>query len=120
MGKQYDKEHAVTVLATAAIAANRFIGFDGAHATSAGAGHDAQGVSESEAAMGQALSVITEYSGPVETAEAIAQFAFVKPAADGSGKAITGTATDHCGRALEAAAGAGAIIETQVLAHRHT
>ena len=82
MGKQYDKVHAVTAIATIALAANRFVGFDGAHATSAGAAHDSQGVSETEAVIGQATSLITGYSAPVEAGEAIAQFAFVKPAAD--------------------------------------
>jgi hypothetical protein len=120
MGKQYDKEHAVTKVATAAFAANRFIGYDGAHATGVGGAHDAQGVSETEAAIGQAASLITEYSAPVEAGEAIAAFAFVKPAADGSGKAVTGTATEHCGRALEAAAGDGDVFECQVLPHQHT
>lgn len=120
MGKQYDKQHAVTVLATAALLANRFCGFDGAPATSAGAGHDAQGVTEMEAAAGSAVSVITAYSAPVEAGEAIAQFAFVKPAADGSGKAITGTATDHCGFALEAAGAAGQVFEVRLLPHRHS
>lgn len=118
MGKQYDKEHAVTVIATAAVTANRFVGFDGAHATSAGAAHDSQGISETDAAIGQAFPVITEYSGVVEAGEAFAQFAFVK--ADANGKAITGTATDYCGRALEASSGAGAFVECLVLPVRHT
>ena len=120
MGKQYSKIHAVTLIAAAALGANRFIGFDGTHATSAGGAHDAQGVSETEAAIGQATSVVTAYSAPVEAGEAIAQFAFVKPAADGSGKAITGTATDHCGVALEAAGGDGQFVEVRILPHRHT
>lgn len=118
MGKQYDKQHAVTVIATAAIVANRFVGFDGAHATSAGAAHDAQGISESDAGIGQAVSVITDYSGIVEAGEAFAQHAFVK--ADANGKAITGTATDYCGRALEASSGAGAFVEVVPLPVRHT
>lgn len=120
MGKQYSKIHAATLIASALLAANRFVGFDGAYATSAGGGHDAQGVTETEAAEGQAVSVVTAYSAPVEAGEAIAQFAFVKPAADGSGKAITGTATDHCGVALEAAGGTGQVIEVRILPHRHT
>lgn len=119
MGNQYQKEDARTVIASAAVSANRFIGFDGAHATSAGAGHDSCGISECDAVAGQALSVITEYSGLVVAAEDLAQFAFVKPAADGSGKAALGTATDHCGRALEAVT-AGQLVECQVLDHRHS
>lgn len=120
MGKQYIKEMALTVIATAALGANRFVAFDGGHATSAGGGHDCQGSSETEAAIGQAVSVIVEYSGLVEAGEPIAQFAFVKPAADGSGKAITGTATDHCGMALEAVGAAGQLVEVRILPHRHT
>lgn len=119
MGKQYDKCHAITKVATAAIAEARFIGYDGAHATSAGGAHDSQGISEYEAPIGGATSLITGYSGLVETSEAIAEGAFVKPAADGSGKAAVGTATDYCGRALGAAAGAGELIEVQPLPHRH-
>ena len=118
MGKQYDKEHAVTIVATAAIIACRFVGFDGAHATSAGGAHDTQGISEANADVGQAVSLITEYSGVVEAGEAFAQFAFVK--ADANGKAITGTATDYCGRALEASSGAGAFVECVPLPVRHT
>ena len=120
MGKQYSKIHAITALAAAAVFSNRFVGYDGTHATSAGGAHDALGVSETEAAVGQAVSVVTAYSAPVEAGEAIAQFAFVKPAADGSGKAITGTATDHCGVALEAAGAAGQFVEVRILSHRHT
>ena len=117
MGKQYDKEHAVTIVATAAIAACRFVGFNGAHATSAGGAADAQGISESAGAIGEAVSLITEYSGTVEAAEAFAQFAFVK--SDANGKAITGTATDYCGRALDASAGAGDFVEVMPLPVRH-
>jgi len=117
MGKQYDKEHAVTVIATAAILANRFVGFGGAHATSAGGANDAQGISESEAAIGQAVSLVTGYSGVVETGGAFAQFDFVK--ADANGKAVVGTATDYCGRALEASSGAGVFVEVVPLPVRH-
>lgn len=119
MGMQYDKQHAVTLLATAALNAYRFAGFDGAPATNAGAGHDAQGVTESPAAIGEAISVITAYSAPVEAGEAIAKWDYVKPAADGSGKAVVGTATECCGRALEAATAAGQIIEVRIMQHRH-
>lgn len=119
MSKQYDKMHAVTMLAAAALAANRFVGFDGTHATSAGGSHDSAGVSETEAAIGQATSVITSYSAPVEAGAVIAKFDFVKPAADGSGKAIVGTATDHCGMALEAAGAIGQFLEVRILPHRH-
>lgn len=118
-GQQYRKEDAVTVVATAALAANRIIGYDGAYATAAGGGHDAQGVSETDAAIGEALSVITEYSGLVECAEAIAQFDYVKPAVDGTGRAAVGTLADHCGRALGATTAAGQLVEMQIVRHVH-
>lgn len=118
-GRQYSKLHSITMVATVALLANRFAGYDGAHATSAGAAHDSQGITESAAEVGDAVSVITGYSGLVEANEAIAFGAFVKPAADGSGKAAVGTATDYCGRALGAATAAGQLIEVQPLPHRH-
>ena len=119
MGRQYDKQHAVTMLATAAIASNRFIAHDGGYATNAGGVKDAIGVSESSAGIGDVFSTITGFSALVTAVEPIAQHAFVKPAADGSGMAATGTATDHCGRAMEAAV-AGQLVEVRILPHRHT
>lgn len=116
---QYDKQHGTTIVLTAAAAAWRFIGFDGAPATSAGGAHDSRGVSETAGIATDAITLITDYSAPVEAGEAIAANAFVKAAADGSGKAITGTATDYCGRALEAAGGDGSIIEVVLLPVRH-
>lgn len=119
MGRQYDKQHAVTMLATAAIEANRFIAHDGGYATNAGAAKDTVGVSESSAGIGDVFPVITGFSALVVASEAIAQHAFVKPAADGSGKAAVGTATDHCGRAMEAAGTIGQLVEIRILPHRH-
>ena len=115
----HQKECAVTIIATAAVSACRFVAYNGQHATAAGGGADSQGISECDAAPGQALSAITEYSGLVEAAEPIGAIAFVKPALDGSGKAITGSPTEHCGRALLAATAARQVIEVQVLPHRH-
>ncbi|MFA7238699.1 MAG: capsid cement protein [Sulfuricellaceae bacterium] len=119
MAVSYQKNHAVTVIATADVATYRFIGYDGAYATSAAGLHDAQGVSEYAALTGEAFAAITCYSAPVEVAEAIAYGDFVKPAADGTGRAIVGTATDHCGRALSAAGAAGQFAEVQILPHVH-
>lgn len=116
-GRQYDKHHAFTAIAAIVLAEARFIAYDGTYATSAGGLKNAQGVSESAAEIGEACTLITSYSAPVEASEAIAFGAFVKPAADGSGRAAVGTATDHCGQALAAAAGAGAIFECQVVRH---
>lgn len=119
-GRQFDKQHAVTVVATATVARHRFIGYDGQHATDAGGVKDAQGISETPAEIGEALSVITGYSGLVEVGEGetIAFGAFVKPADDGTGTAAVGAADDHCGRALGAGT-EGQIIEVQVLHQVH-
>lgn len=118
-GQQYDKLHAVTIVATARVEALRFIAYDGAHADANGAARDSQGVTETGAETGAAVSAITAYSGLVEAAEPIAQFDFVKPAADGSGRAIVGDAGEHCGRALGEALEAGAVFEVQLLTHVH-
>lgn len=118
-GRQYDKQHAITMVAVAAVAACRFVGYDGTHATSAGGVHDAQGVSETAAEIGDALSAITGYSAPVEASEAIAFGDYVKPAADGTGKAAVGAVDEHCGRALGAATAAGQLLEVQIVKHQH-
>ena len=118
-GRQFDKDDAITVVATATVEANRFVAYDGTHATSAGGAKDAQGVSEYGGVAGDALSVVTEYSYLVEASEAIAFGAYVKPAADGSGKAAVGAANEHCGRALGAATAAGQLTEVQIVKHQH-
>lgn len=118
-GAQYDKRHALTIVAIAAIAACRLVGYDGAHATSAGGVHDTQGVSETAAEIGDAVSAITGYSALVEASEAIAFSDYIKPAADGSGRAAVGTLTDHCGRALGATTTAGQLFEMQIVRHVH-
>lgn len=116
-GRQYDKQHAVTQVATAALVAHRFIAYDGGYATSAGGAKDAQGVSETSAAIGDALPVVTGYSYLVQAEEAIAFGAYVKPGTDG--KAAVGAADDHCGRALGAATQADQLIEVQIVKHQH-
>lgn len=118
-GRQYDKRHSVTMVAIAVVAAARFVGYDGAHATSAGGVHDCQGVSETAADVGEAFSATTDYSQLVEASGAIAFGDYVKPAADGSGKAAVGALGDHCGRALGAAGGAGELVEVQIVKHIH-
>lgn len=120
-GRQFDKRHAVTVVAQAAIPAYRFVSYDGTltAAAPASAVKDCQGVAEEAAASGEALSVVTDYSYLVEASAAIAFGAYVKPAADGSGKAAAGTLTDHCGRALGAATAAGDLVEVQIVKHVH-
>lgn len=118
-GRQFDKQHAVTLVATAVIAANRFIAYDGTYATAAGGVKDSQGVSESSAEVGQAVSVVTGYSFLVEASAAITFGAYVKPAVDSTGRAAVGTITECCARALGAAAGAGDLVECQLVRHVH-
>lgn len=117
----FNKTHAITVVATAAIEANRFVCLAGTHAPAFAAGAaanlDVVGVSETSAAAGDAFAATTAYSQLVEASEAIAVGDLVKPAADG--KAAKGTQADHCGRAHSAATAAGALIEVQILPHRH-
>lgn len=116
-GRQFDKQHAVTLVAIAAVAAYRFVAYDGGYPTAAGAAKDVQGVTENAAEPGEAVSVVTSYSYLVEAGEAIAFGALVKP--DLVGKAVAGTAADHCGRALGAATQAGQLIEVQLYKHVH-
>ena len=76
-GRQFDKTHAVTVTAQAAIVKNRFVAFNGEHAAqlpTTGAG-DCQGVSEESAALGEAVSLVTGYSYLVEASATIAMAA---------------------------------------------
>lgn len=116
-GRQFDKQHAVTIAAAVALAAHRFVAYDGGYPTSEGGAKDMQGVSESAAEAGDALSLVTDYSYLVEAAEAISFGALVK--ADATGRAINGTLADHCGRALGASAQAGQLIEVQIYKHVH-
>lgn len=117
---QYEKTHATTRVLTAAVAVARFVSYAGAHASAtAGGTADAQGVSEMAGGVGEAIPVVTGYSAIVEASAAITAGAFVKPAADGSGKAAVGSAADHCARALTAASGAGVLIEVEILRHVH-
>lgn len=116
-GRQYNKTHAVTLVATAALAACRFVAYDGGYPSIAGGAKDAQGVSETAAEVGEAVSVITGYSALVEAEAAIAFGVLVKVGTDG--KAIAGTLADHCGRALGAATAAGQLIEVQLYKHTH-
>ena len=118
-GQQHNKTDAITVIATAAVAASRIIAYDGGYATSAGGVKDAQGVSENNAAIGEAISVVTEYSYLVEASVPVAFGDYIAPAADGSGRAAVGAMANHCGRALGSASAAGQLFEMQVVQHAH-
>lgn len=117
-GRQYDKNHVITIVAIVAIAANRFVAYDGGYATAAGGVKDSQGISESAAAVNEAFTAVTRYSYLVEVSEAVAFGDYLKPAADSSGRAAVGTATVHCARALGAAA-VGQLVEAQIVTHRN-
>ena len=117
-GAQHQKRFALTMVAVAALVANRFVAYDGTYATSAGGAKDSQGVTENDAAIGDALSVVTDYSYPVEASAAVAFGDYIKPAADGTGRAAVGAIGDHCGRALGAAA-VGQLFECQIVQHAH-
>lgn len=112
-GLQYNKRHSLTLVATAVLVANRLIAYDGGYATNAGGVKDVQGVSETSAAIGDAIAITTDYSQLVEAGAEIAFGDYIKPGA--SGKAAVGTAQDHCGRALGAASGDGVLFEMQIL-----
>jgi len=116
-GRQYDKNHSVTVAATVAVVANRFIAYDGGYATSAGRAKDSQGSSESDAAAGDALSVVTGYSGLIEAGQAFNFGEYLKPGVDGV--AMIGASNECCARALGAAAGVGSIVEVEIIKHIH-
>ena len=116
-GRQYDKTHAVTLVATAAVAACRFIAYDGGYPSVAGGAKDAQGVTEHAAEVGDAVVAITSYSALVEAGAAIAFGVLVTT--DATGRAVAGTAADHCGRALGASTAAGQLIEVQIYKHVH-
>ncbi len=118
-GRQYCKMHSLTLVAMAALAASRFVAYDGDYPVTIGAvgASDVQGVTESAAEVGDAVSVITSYSALVEASEAIAFGAFVTT--DATGKAAVGSTTNYCGRALGAATAAGQLIEVQLLPHVH-
>lgn len=116
-GRQFDKQHGITLVATAALAAHRFVAYDGGYPTSAGGAKDVQGVSETSAAIGNAVPVVTGYSYLVEAAGPLAFGVLVKP--DLTGKAVAGSADDFCGRTLGAATQAGQLIEVQIYRHTH-
>ena len=116
-GRQYDKQHAITVEATAELAAHRFIAYDGGYPSAAGGAKAVQGIAETAAQVGDALSVVTSYSYLVEAAAAIAFGQLVKP--DAAGQAVVGSLTEHCARALGAATQAGQLVEVQLLPHVH-
>ena len=116
-GRQFDKQHAITLVAAIALAAHRFVAYDGGYPTVAGGAKDVQGITETDAAVGDAVPVVTGYSYLVEAGGPIAFGDLVKP--DAVGKAVVGTAADHCGRCLGVATQAGQLVEVQIYKHVH-
>ena len=125
MGRQYEHLHTTTVvLSTAAavmgLSANRFISLDGNYATSAGGLKDSLGVSK-EASYQGSIAVITSYTAVVELGGTVQPGDYLKPADDGSGRAVAGTADEHCARVRSATEGGdeGDFIEAIIYPHRH-
>jgi hypothetical protein len=117
--RQFDKQHAMTLVAAVAITRCRFVSYAGGVPVASGAGGatDVAGVAEHDAAAGEALSVVTGFSYLVESGAAINAGQFVKPGADGV--AVVGTITDNCGRALTTVGGAGRLVEVRLQNHVH-
>ena len=118
-GQQHQAKDVTTVVASAAVEANRFIAYDGAYATAAGGAHDSQGISQAAAAIGESVPVVTGYSYLLACSEALAVGEYVKPAVDGCGRGAKGTLADHCGRALGETTAAGQLVECQIVKHVH-
>lgn len=96
-------------VAASAVAATRFVDFDGNHAAD---GEKPLGVSAYAAATGAALAVDVLGTTMLEAGGAIVLGGPIKPAADGSGKGIAqGGSGPIAAYALEAASGDGKLIE---------
>lgn len=100
----------LTVAATATLVANRFVTALGAQTGAAG---NALGVARSAAVSGERISVDALGTATVEAGAAISAGALVE--ADSVGRAVTKSAGVTLGRALEAAAGAGSLIEVLLI-----
>ena len=101
-------EDAVTVVATTAVVANRFISAKGTYE----AGKKAVGVSHFAQDDTKAITVDCGVFEVVEAGAAVAQWAEVE--ADSNGRAITLASGTVCGRACTAASAAGDKIKVQM------
>lgn len=63
---QFDKTHAVTVVAAVALASNRFIAYEGKYPSAGGGAHDSQGVSESAAMPGESVALSPATATPLK------------------------------------------------------
>lgn len=117
MPKQFRPIQAVSLTATEAILANRFVSPTGAVATAAG---NALGVSQFDSsstsvaidAYGK-ITLTTLGTAQVEASAPISAGALVEAAT--GGKAVTKSSGVALGRALEAASGSGAVIEISLI-----
>ncbi len=119
----YDKTHAVTIVATVPILPNRFVAHCGHYAKAQPDFYDAcqgsAGVSETAAAVGEVVAVVTSYSYLVESADAIPKGTYVRPSTDDTGRAEAGASLSYCGISLTAATAAGQLIEVALRQHIH-
>jgi hypothetical protein len=118
-GRQYQERNTWAFNAQAPLAEARLVGRDGMYATSAGGLKMVVGATKFAAATGEACTAITGYSALVESSAVLGYGDWVRPAADGSGRLELGSATNHCGWVLQAAA-VGSVVETVLLPHRLT
>ena len=102
----------LTVVASAAVASQRFVGYDGAPS---GAGDVALGVSRSDADTGDALPVDTIGTSIVESGAAITKGDSLEPDADGRAVPDSAGGNPQSARALEDASAAGEPIEVLLL-----
>jgi uncharacterized protein DUF2190 len=111
MSAQFYSVHALTLVATGVIAANRFVTFPG---TQTVADANAIGVTRTAAAIGDAITVDALGTAVVESGAAVAAGDTVK--SDATGRAITWAAAGaKLGQALQAATAAGQFIEVRLV-----
>lgn len=119
----FDKTHAVTIVAKAPILPNRFVAHCGHYAKAEPEYFDAcqgsAGVSETAAAVGEVVAVVTGYSYLVEAADPIPKGAYVRPCVDDTGRAELGVSLSCCGIALTEATAPGQLIEVVLRQHLH-
>ena len=120
MGQQFEKIHATTVIVVEKVEAARFISYRGSHAGPQNVKlFDVQGVSESAAEPGEAVSVITSYSALVEVGDMpIMRGDYVKPTMDGTGRAEVALTKELCGIALGDGL-PGQLVEVEIRRQRH-
>ena len=119
----FDKTHAVTIVAKVPILPNRFVAHCGHYAKAEPEYFDAcqgsAGVSETAAAVGEVVAVVTGYSSLVEAAGIVPKGSYVRPATDDTGRAEQGASLSCCGIAMTEATAPGQLIEVVLRPHLH-